>query len=296
MDNYIEWLKKNEKSDNTVLVYVNAVKQLIKWYEESEDTLYDPKDITVLHIKEFKIFMDMVEKFSPRTTNKTITALKSYFSYLLESKIISYNPMTKIKTKRYMEDIAPRWLTKQENAKFFHSIDQIKNEKRKSRDFAICRLMGSAGLRVSEVHNLNICDISFIKKREDVIIRNGKGDKFRIVPLNGDVIESLKHWMKFRNAIDENEPLFLGEKNSRISSRTIHRIVSKYANRANLIDVSPHNLRHTFCKNLIDAGVSLDRVAYLAGHDSLETTKRYTKPSKLDLRNAVRSICENEET
>jgi integrase/recombinase XerC len=69
-------------------------------------------------------------------------------------------------------------------------------------------------------------------------------------------------------------------------------MVVKYADKVNLNDVSPHTLRHTFCKNLEDQGVPLQQIAYLAGHDSLETTRRYTEPGEKDLRKAVQSISE----
>lgn len=293
MDRYIEWLKKESKSEKTIRVYINALKKLIRWYENTEGIKYTIEDVTTLHINEFRAYLDKIEKLSPSTINKILAALKTYFKYASEEGLISYNPIIKVKIKRSMaQQVAPKWLSKQDNAKFFHAIEQNKNEKRKAEDMAICRLMGSAGLRVQEVSDLNICDISLEKRREDVTIRNGKGDKFRIVPFNYDIIESLNTWLKFRGDVGENEPLFISERNSRISTRSIHRLVVKYAKKASLRDVSPHTLRHTFCKNLIDKGIGLERVAYLAGHESLETTRRYTQPSKNDLRNAVQSISE----
>jgi integrase/recombinase XerC len=74
---------------------------------------------------------------------------------------------------------------------------------------------------------------------------------------------------------------------SHLSSRGVQHLVKRYAERAKLDRVSPHTLRHSFCKNLIDAGVSLDKVALLAGHSSLDVTRRYTTPSLHDLQEAV---------
>ncbi|WP_041274457.1 tyrosine-type recombinase/integrase [Desulforamulus reducens] len=90
----------------------------------------------------------------------------------------------------------------------------------------------------------------------------------------------------------KNEPLFLSERNTRMSDRTIRHMVTKYAKGAGLEDVSPHTLRHTFCKSLADQGVRLEHIAYLAGHESLETTRRYTQPGENDLRKAVQTISE----
>ena len=77
-----------------------------------------------------------------------------------------------------------------------------------------------------------------------------------------------------------------------MSDRTIRYMVSKYALAAKIDNISPHILRHSFCKSLIDQGYGLQIIAHLAGHESLETTRRYTQPGDIDLRKAVETISE----
>ena len=89
-----------------------------------------------------------------------------------------------------------------------------------------------------------------------------------------------------------NESLFLSERNLRPTDRTIRYMVTDYAEDAGLEDVSCHTLRHTFGKNLADAGVRLEQIAYLMGHDDIETTRKYVLPSKNDLRKNVELISE----
>jgi integrase/recombinase XerC len=105
---------------------------------------------------------------------------------------------------------------------------------------------------------------------------------------------SLKKWMEYREEQNhaENEPLFLSERSTRLTDRAIKYMVAAYARDAGLENVSCHPLRHTFCKNLADAGVRLEQIAYLAGHDSLETTRKYLLPSDSDLRKSVEKISE----
>ena len=79
-----------------------------------------------------------------------------------------------------------------------------------------------------------------------------------------------------------------------MTPRGIESTLRKYVKQTDLADISPHQLRHTFCKNLIDAGVSLEKVATLAGHDNLETTRRYCTPSEQDLAAAVELIGEED--
>lgn len=293
IEKFVVWLKNEGKSENTIKVYLNALQKLNSWYEETEGNSFEPSAVTTLHIHEFHNYMDKNEGLEPSTINKVLASLKTYFKYCLEAKLIIYNPMLKVKMKRAMTQYAaPKWLSKQERSKFFHAIEQVKNEKQKAKDMAMCRLMCSAGLRVQEVSDLNILDICLESKKEDVTVRGGKGNKYRIVPLNSDVTEALIEYLKYRDNYNSRDPLFINGKNNRAAVRSIHRMVVKYAKKAGVDDVSPHTLRHTFCKNLIDQGVGLERVAYLAGHESLETTRRYTQPSSQDLRKAVQTIAE----
>lgn len=77
--------------------------------------------------------------------------------------------------------------------------------------------------------------------------------------------------------------MFTSQKNGPLSPRAVEHLLTKYAYAARLEGITPHTLRHTFCKSLIDAGESLDRVAVLAGHSNLNTTARYTQPTEKDL-------------
>jgi len=295
MEKYVEWLKQEGKSQKTVKEYPVILQKLIKWYEETEGNVFRSDKVTTLHMHEFVAYLGKVKQYDPVYVNKITASLKTFYKFAVESGLVSYNPMLKVKIKRSMkQQEAPKWLSKLELAKFIHAIELEKNEKKRIRDMAICRLMAEAGLRVQEVSDLNIVDICLEKRRENVTVRDGKGGKFRIVPLNKDLIESLEKWMKYRkgNNPEKNAPLFLSERNTRLTDRAIKYMVAAYAKDAGLEDVSSHPLRHTFCKNLTDAGVRLEQIAYLAGHDSLETTRRYLRPSDNDLRKSVELISE----
>jgi len=111
----------------------------------------------------------------------------------------------------------------------------------------------------------------------------------RKVPLNADVRKALKAWLEVRPEVD-HDFLFVGQKKGPLGVQGIQRMVRKYARLAGLEGVTPHALRHTFGKNLVDAGVSLDRVARLMGHSSLDITAIYTRPGPEDLENAVERI------
>jgi len=141
-------------------------------------------------------------------------------------------------------------------------------------------------LRVSELINLTLSDVELSERGGKVIVREGKGGKYREVPLSKEVRAVLASYRQER-IDDGSQRLFLGQRGP-VNVPGVQYLVNKYAYQARLGEIAPHQLRHTFGKNLVDASVSLEQVAALLGHESLNTVMVYTKPSHSDLEKAVR--------
>jgi integrase/recombinase XerC len=122
------------------------------------------------------------------------------------------------------------------------------------------------------------------ERKGKLIVRQGKGGKYREIPLNKDARRTLQCIGYAENAGTEL-PIFTGQRGN-LTPQGVLKIIRKYAKIADLENVSPHNLRHTFCKNLEEAG----EIATLAGHESLDTTRIYTEPSFRNLEEAVERI------
>jgi len=166
----------------------------------------------------------------------------------------------------------------------------------KVRDQAVVRLLLNTGLRVQGLYALTWHDVMISERKGSVTVREGKGGKQRTVPLNPDARTALKS-LGYEKHAGEDGLVFLGQRGP-LTPRGVQTLLSGYLTRKmeddGLEQLSPHLLRHTFCKNLVDAGVSLEKVAALAGHESLETTRRYVEPSLKDLERAVELIGERE--
>jgi len=149
-----------------------------------------------------------------------------------------------------------------------------------NRDQSLVVLLLHAGLRVAEACSLTMDDVVIRQRSGMVRMREGKGRKHRENPLNVTVRKVLADYIDGLTG----EWLFPGRK-GRMTTRTAERILMKYARLAG-VEATPQ-LRHTFCKGLVDAGVSLDKVSVLAGRSNLSTTARYVRPSMRDLERAV---------
>jgi site-specific recombinase XerD len=280
---YQEYLEQTGKSTNTVKAYVYDVGAFASWFEQTTGDEFAPGIVDPREITDYRGHL-LQRGSSPATVNRRLASLRRYFLWAKKQGMISDTPFEMLEKVRVKEqkDVAPRWLTRNEQLALLRAVRQGENE----RDLAIIQMMLSAGLRISEVAGLNLSDIELNDRSGWVYVRTGKGMKPRSIPLSVHVRKALQAYLKVRSGEDE-EDLFLGQRGP-LSEWGIHAIVKKYAYQARQEDVTAHTLRHCFAKNLVDAGTPLDQVAILLGHESLDTTRIYTQPSERDLERAVR--------
>lgn len=236
----------------------------------------------------------------PASVNRRLNALRAYFNWLHNTGLISGSPLDGIKNLRQMPR-APRWLSRAEQGTLLQTAAKTIQSaqitglpasiNRAKRNSAILTLLLNTGLRVSELCALRLTDININDLSSWVIVRSGKGGKYREIPLNRDACKAIREWLMVRPG-EANEVLFTNRSGTVLHPRSIQRIIKRLAEAAQLdaTAVTPHSLRHSFGKNLVDAGISLDRVALLLGHKNLETTAIYTMPSRADLATAVELI------
>lgn len=280
---YQEYLEQTGKSANTVKAYVYDVGAFASWFEQTTGDEFAPGIVDPREITDYRGHL-LQRGSSPATVNRRLVSLRRYFLWAKKQGMISDTPFEMLESVRVKEqkDVAPRWLTRNEQLALLRAVRQGEKE----RDLAIIQMMLGAGLRISEVAGLNKSDIELNDRSGWVYVRTGKGMKPRSIPLSVHIRKALQAYLKIRPNVDEDD-LFLGQRGP-LSEWGIHAIVKKYAYQARQEDVTAHTLRHSFAKNLVDAGTPLDQIAILLGHESLDTTRIYTQPSGRDLERAVR--------
>ena len=155
-----------------------------------------------------------------------------------------------------------------------------------ARNYAPVQLMLQAGLRIGEVAALQIADITMNDRSGIVRVRHGKGLKAREAPLNATARRALKQHLERRQASAKDAPLFISSRETAMPVRTIQAVITGLARRARVkrVSVSAHTLRHTFALGYLrDNPGKLVELASLLGHESLDTTAIYTRPSRDDL-------------
>jgi site-specific recombinase XerD len=138
------------------------------------------------------------------------------------------------------------------------------------------------GLRAGELAALLLSDITLGERSGQVMVRRGKGNKARRVPLNAEARAVIRDYLQVHPSC-EIQNFLIGQRGEPLSAHAIYDVVVKYGHLAGLHEVTPHTLRHTFARALLVAGTPINDVADLLGHSSLDTTRIYTKTSETDL-------------
>ncbi len=220
---------------------------------------------------------------SPRTQNRRLSSLRTFFRFLIEYNLSGTDPVADIRGARQDEHL-PKFLTIQEVEDLITSIPS--GDLAGLRDRAIIECLYSTGLRVAELVSLNI---DHLPTRGDTMKVLGKRNKERIVFLGGPSIIAIKKYIDERKAqgIESHgmTPLFLNLRNGRLSARSVQRMLADRGTKAKLrVIPTPHSLRHSFATHLVQGGADLRTVQELLGHARLSTVQIYSHLSLNDLR------------
>ncbi|MBM7624128.1 tyrosine recombinase XerC [Sporohalobacter salinus] len=260
---------------------------------------YDSEEIYIDTISKFELteFLGdiiLAQDNSPATRNRKLYSLRSFFNYLIKQDLLESNPTHVIEATKSNLQAEPIYLRLDDAKRYIKTI-RDSNSSLAIRDLAIVKVFIHCGLRVSELVNLNLDDIDY---QDESIKFYGKGNKERYVPLHGDVIETIKKYLTYRETItpsneDAKEALFLSTRGNRINVRTVQKMVKKYAKKAgvrNASKITPHKLRHTFASLLYQKTKDLRVLQDLLGHSNISTTQIYTHTDKEQRKNAINEM------
>jgi integrase/recombinase XerD len=284
LDQFLLELRRQEKAANTIESYRYDLVLFSRWLDATNGESLQASTVTPTDLREYRSFLLTVEKRSPATINRRLASLRAFFYWGRAEGLCREIPTDSVKGIQ-SSPRAPRSLPKKDVDRLIREAERGENK----RDLAILQLLRHTGIRVGELTALHLGDVTLSERKGQLVVRSGKGSKYRVVPLNADARKALNDYLAVRPK-STSDALFLGRRSDGLSERSIEKIVFKYAHQAGLEDVSPHTLRHTFGKQALDAGVDLVTVSRLMGHERLETTAIYTTPSAQDLEKAVEKL------
>ncbi len=209
---------------------------------------------------------------SPRTIQRRLSALRSFFNFLLRESILKSNPASEVQAPKARKRL-PQTVDADQMARLltFRTDDELS-----VRDKAIMELFYSSGLRLSELVGLDLADVDL---RDRTVRVTGKGNKTRMVPVGRYAVQAITAWLGERSALAApgEAAMFVSQRGGRLQQRSIQVRIERWAKRQGLgIHMHPHMFRHSFATHLLESSQDLRAVQELLGHANISTTQVYT--------------------
>lgn len=276
IDKFLNYLKIEKNfSPHTLVNYSIDLKDFAHFLGDGVEI----GSVDYLTIRKF-LAVSREKNYSKRTIARRLACLRSFFKFLYREGHVKSNPIAGVATPK-LDKKLPVFLDEDEVTKLLEAPDG--KELAGLRDRALLETLYSSGLRISELVGLNLDNVDFIG---GVLKVFGKGRKERLVPIGDRALKSIRAYLERRDDIKstrlrkrqfDKKAVFLNKSRSRLTDRSVRRILEKYIHITSLReDISPHTLRHSFATHLLNRGADLRSVQELLGHMNLSTTQIYT--------------------
>lgn len=299
LERFTTYLQEQDRSPHTIAAYTQDVAAFFTWLNEKTGKELAPVNVTVFDVQKYREHLIAAGR-KPAGLNRRLASLRTFFAWTMANDLATTNPAAPVQGQSEVRR-PPKALSSQE----VYRIQRTAAEQRQLavakadgaispsviaawRDEALLNLLLYTGLRVGEAAALRLDDLVLGERSGKVIVRSGKGRKYREVPLHKEARQALAAYLKVRPG-GEDDHLFLGQRGP-LDNRGIQIQIAALG-RAAEVSVTPHVLRHTFGTRLLrEAGTDLVTVAALMGHASIATTQIYTQPGEADIIKAVEKL------
>lgn len=262
------------KSQLTLDAYRRALRHFVHWFENTGERTFTPSAVIPRDVNDWKAHQQVKERARPNTINQRIAAITSFFTWAAAHNLTKTNPAAHIK-QAATPPLAPKALPENETRALLRAVTQHGD----MRDIAIIETLLGTGLRVQELIDLQLHDLTLTERSGNLTVRRGKKQNYREIPLSKNVRTALAAWLEQRG--DTPGALWHGQRGDLQSRATINKLLTKYSRLAALEEIpSPHDLRHTFATRYLEENPGdLRGLAALLGHSSVNTTMIYTQPT-----------------
>lgn len=303
------YLQEQDHSPGTVKKYTQALAHFLTWYEQEEQKPLRLAHLTPIALIGYRNELQHAQHKSINTINLRISALRAWCAWLVDQGYLPLDPAARVKLVGGEVGSKREGLSSsQVNA----LLRQAQISRDPTRNYAIVQLLLQTGMRLSECSGLTFGDISFGERGGTLLVRAGKGNKARSVPLNSSARDALATYVAPRLGIEKPsikvvaakwpkptspqafEPVFESQKGGALTTSAMGQMMAYLVKASGDLvpeETSAHTLRHTFARNyLAQYPGDLVGLATLLGHSSLDTTRLYSQPAVSQLATRVEHL------
>lgn len=274
---FLEYLEFQKRfSPHTIKAYKNDLTSFEK-YIFDENGIQDWKEINHHHIRQWIVELSEND-ISPRSINRKLSSLKTYYKFLLRDGRVESNPMSKVTAPKQSKKLL-RVVSEKEINDLLERVEYPEGYQGLLHKTIISTFY-STGIRLSELIHLKDLDVDLDNNRLRVL---GKRNKERYIPISGSFKQELNSFREQRRAIHNGGGetwFFINEKSKKLYPKLVYDLVNKYIGSVSSIEKkSPHVLRHSFATHMLNRGADLNSIKELLGHSNLSATQVYTHNS-----------------
>jgi integrase/recombinase XerD len=278
IDSFLNYLTVEKGfSGNTVAAYRNDLYQLADFAGEQAARRGRMASWASFGREEMLSYLlNLKERnYAPTTVSRKVAAARSFFAFLTNEGKLRENPTQNIRSPRIGKSL-PKPISISEVRRLLDQPGKLSTLEAK-RDRAMLQLLYASGMRVSELISLNLGDVD---TKGGYVRCFGKGHKERLIPIHQQATSAVEDYLRETRpqlAHDtEEQALFLNRRGERLTRQGFWQKIKEYARSANLADITPHTLRHSFATHMLSGGADLRSVQELLGHANISTTQIYT--------------------